>query len=300
MSRNDATGGLASAGPQDEARHSLSSDSAGEESQLKSVNYSASKRPYTTIPPVLNAYQTGARMRTWLICGESKSNAIFRVSLHFGLGLIQRGPLGMRPGIYLHNGTTIRDPILAAAGDEDQWSQRYYAFNNKSIIVMPYVAGDEDDGMNREWHTEYMVGSTTEEEHGVVFRFALNAGPDDREDLFKRERFEWKKFKKGTDKDYPGGGFKLFRLPRPTTNEGAGGECVAVWELDKTVRKYWDHMYTLTFVGSGLSNDLGERWKAVVVVTAARLWAIRLHGRTKKSTISMGEKISGKSASSID
>jgi hypothetical protein len=59
-------------------------------------------------------------------------------------------------------------------------------------------------------------------------------------------------------------------------------------------------MYTLTFVGSGLSNDLGERWKAVVVVTAARLWAIRLHGRTKKSTISMGEKISGKSASSID
>lgn len=292
MSNTKVTGGLdGEARSQKGARESLSSDSAGEESQLKAANYSASKTPYTPFPPVLNAYQSGARMRTWVICGDKKSDVLFRISVHFGL--TQRGPLGMRPGIYLHNGTSIKDSILAAAGDEDQWSQRVYAFNNKSVIIVPAVPGDQSDGLDREWATELMVASTTSGDDGVVFRFAINAGPD--EDNLKRERFEWRKFKKGTDKEYPGGGFKLFRLPRPTTEAETDQDCVAVWELDKTLLKYWDHMYTLSFVGSGLSDDLGERWKTMVVVTAARLWMIRLHGKTKKSTIGMGEKIKGKS-----
>jgi hypothetical protein len=149
MQSNDTPSASAAAGSQTAHRESLSSDSAGEESKLKDINYSASKTPYTAIPPVINAYQSGARMRTWILCGESKNEALFRVSLHFGLGITHRGPLGSRPGIYLHNGASIKDPILAAAGDEDQWSQRYYAFNNRSIIVVPYLPGDNEDGLNR-------------------------------------------------------------------------------------------------------------------------------------------------------
>lgn len=272
------------------ARESLSSDSAGEESKLKPANYSASKTPYTLITPVVNAYQTGSRLRTFDICGEAKSSPLFRVSVHFGFS--GRGPLGSRPGIYLHNGKSIKDPVLAAAGDEDQWSQRVYAFNNKSVIVVPHLPGDDPDGPAREWVTELMVASTTSEGEGVVFRFAINIARDGK--TLKRERYEWRKFKQGTDHEHPGGGFKLFWLPCPTTrtedgnvtrpggqggqktSAATGNDCVAVWELSKGLSKYWDHIFTLKFVGSGLSGDLGDRWKAMVVVTAARLWMIRL------------------------
>lgn len=96
-------------------------------------------------------------------------------------------------------------------------------------------------------------------------------------------------------------GLVLLRCPPPTVFEVAATDhgCVAIWELTTGLSKYWDHMYTLRFVGSGLSEDLGGRWQAMVVVTAARLWMIRLHGKTKTSTISIGEKMKGKSRSSI-
>lgn len=289
-------------------RTSISSNSTEEEGKLDAAKYSASLTPYQPFPPVINAYQGGSRMRSFVICGKTKSNTIFRVSVH--LGFSERGPLGTRPGIYLDNGTSVHDPILAAAGDEDQWSQRYYAFNNNSVILIPRLPGDDDGKPGREWITELMVGSTTGEDEGVVFRFAINAGRDEND--LKRERFEWRRFKKGTDPEHPGGGFKLFRLPRPTTrivengtqpaNHGdksvvaaADHGCVAVWELSTGLAKYWNHMYTLKFVNAGLSDELDNRWKAMVVVTAARLWMIRLHGKTKKSTISIGEKVKGQS-----
>jgi hypothetical protein len=158
-------------------RTSFSSNSTEEEGKLDAANYSASLTPYQPFPLVSNAYQTGSRMRTFLICDETKSNAIFRVSVH--LGFSERGPLGTRPGIYLHNGTSVHDSVLAAAGDEDQWSQRYYAFNNNSVILIPRLPGDDDGEPGREWVTELMIGSTTGEHEGVVFRFAINAGQDE-------------------------------------------------------------------------------------------------------------------------
>jgi len=290
-----------------DARSSLSSDSAEEQGKREAAQYSAAKTPYTSIPPVTNAYKTGASMRTFRICGETKSQPLFCASVH--LGFSDRGPLGTRPGVYLHNGMSVEDPILAAAGDEDRLSQRAYAFNNSSVVLVPRFSGEDDDGPGGDWVTELMVASTTGEGEGVVFHFAISAGRD--QECLRRERFEWRKFKKGIDAEYPGGGFKLFRLPRPTirsdeddTRHGDQRDqndvtatdrgCVAVWESPTGFSKYWDHLYTLKFVGSDLSKDLGDRWQTVVVVTAARLWLIKVHGKTKKSTIRIGEKMKGK------
>lgn len=282
-------------------RESLSSDSADEEGKLKDVNYSASKAPYVPFPAVINAYQSSARMKTFTLCGEDKNHPLFRVSVH--LGLSGKGPLGTRPGVYLHNGTSTKDPILAAAGDEDQWSQRVYAFNNKSVIVVPHLLGDHSDGLAREWITDLMIASTTRDDTGVnvIFRFAVNSGPGDT--VLERETFEWRKFKTGSDKVYPGGGYKLLRLSRPATgrrDDNTTGDAdhspLAVMELNKGLAKYLDHMYTLSFVGLGLTGDLGGRWKIMVVVTAARLWIARLNGKTNKTAVSMAERVQGKSS----
>ncbi|KAB5585652.1 hypothetical protein GE09DRAFT_1234167 [Coniochaeta sp. 2T2.1] len=282
-------------------RESLSSDSADEEVKLKDVNYSASKTPYVPFPAVINAYQSGARMKTFILCGEDKKHRLLRISVH--LGLSGQGPLGTRPGIYLHNGTSTKDAILAAAGDEDQWSQRVYVFNNKSVIIVPHLLGDHSDGLAREWVTELMVASTTRDDAGVsvIFRFAVNSGPGDM--FLERETFGWRKFKTGSDKAYSGGGYKLLRLSCPATgsrdNDSTGDadhSPLAVMELNKGLAKYLDHMYTLSFVGLGLTGDLGGRWKTMVVVTAARLWIARLNGKTNKTAVSMAERVQGKSS----
>jgi hypothetical protein len=232
----------------------------------------------------MTAHLTGARFKSFLLCGKTKSSVLFKVSVH--LGFSTRGPLGTMPGIYLHNGKSTADPVLAAAGDESQLAQRVYAFNNRSVIMLPALSRDKQTMSSDEWTRELMVGSTTEGSDGVVFRFAVDICRDGG-GAVARERFEWRKFKKGTDAEHPMGGFKLFWVG------GDSSRCVAVWELGSGLAKYWDHMFTLRFIDSDASRELGHRWQAMVVVTASRLWMVRLHGKTKRSTIGIGEKIRG-------
>jgi hypothetical protein len=50
----------------------------------------------------------------------------------------------------------------------------------------------------------------------------------------------------------------------------------------------WDHMCTLDLAGSGLSDELGERWKPKIVITGLRPWEMRLHGKTKRAQSALG------------
>ena len=268
-------------------RDSISSDMTDEEVE-EEANVSVSKTPHKPFPAIITGHLTGARMKSFNLCGEAKSDFLFKVSVH--LGYSSKGPLGILPGIYLHNGTSVKEPILAAAGDESQWGTGVYAFNNKSVVILPRLPEEEGGmGTGAEWITETMVGSTTGAD--VVFRFSVNFPSKDGQSL-TRERFEWRKFKKGTDPEYPAGGYKLLWLPNSADVTDHG--CVAVWELGKGVTKYWDHMFTLRFVGDAQAA-LGDRGQAAAVVTAARLWILRLQGKTKKTAISLGEKIRGTS-----
>ncbi|KAB5540497.1 hypothetical protein GE09DRAFT_1062217 [Coniochaeta sp. 2T2.1] len=276
--------------PHNDPRDSISSDGTAEE-KLEAANFSVSLKPHKPFPPVITGHLTGARMKSFNLCGETKNDLLFKVSVHMGYS--SHGPLGTRPGIYLHNGMSVKDPILAAAGDESQWSARVYAFHNKSVVLLPRLPGEKEETGGGEWVTETIVSSTTGAD--VVFRFAVNI-PSNEGGSLTRERFQWSKFKKGTDHEYPAGGYKLFWLPSSTDAPDHG--CVAVWELGKGVSKYWNHMFTLKFVGDARS-ELGNRGQAVVVVTAARLWMMRLQGKTKKTTISLGEKIGGKSEPAV-
>ncbi|KAB5576528.1 hypothetical protein GE09DRAFT_1282156 [Coniochaeta sp. 2T2.1] len=276
--------------PHNDPRDSISSDGTAEE-KPEAANFSASMKPHKPFPSVITGHLTGARMKSFNLCGETKSDFLFKVSVHMGYS--SHGPLGTRPGIYLHNGTSVKEPILAAAGDGSQWSARVYAFNNKSVVLLPRLSGENERTGGGEWVTETIVGSTTGAD--VVFRFAVNI-PSNEGGSLMRERFEWRKFKKGTDPEYSAGGYKLFWLPSSTDALDHG--CVAVWELGKGVSKYWDHMFTLKFV-SDARPEMGDRGQAAVVVTAARLWMMRLQGKTKKTTISLGENIREKSEPAV-
>ncbi|KAL4991015.1 hypothetical protein BDW68DRAFT_153153 [Aspergillus falconensis] len=50
-------------------------------------------------------------------------------------------PLGMRTGFLLRNGTSSRDPLLAAAGDE---APGLHAFSPDGIVFLPSLDADAD------------------------------------------------------------------------------------------------------------------------------------------------------------
>lgn len=61
-------------------------------------------------------------------------------------------------------------------------------------------------------------------------------------------------------------------------------------------RKLWPtfkHNFTLQLLGKGQTGELEERWALMVVITAIRIWALRVNGKTKKGVIAVGQKRDG-------
>jgi hypothetical protein len=208
-------------------------------------------------------------------------------------------PLGFKAGVLLHNGMSTKDPILAAAGDESLFAGRIYAFNSNSVIMLPPL---ETRASHRAMITEIMRPSTTSD-NGVTFVFSIEVG-----EKLQRERFEWRKFKKGNGDEANPGGFTLLRLSSsskntdPTTSGSSsrgdcsssptGNDCEAVALL--TLTRSWaqiKHPFSLELTGSGLSGALGDRWVLMVVITALRLWFLNANGRATKTGIAVGEKL---------
>jgi len=255
--------------------------------------------PYRPFPPVMNAYYiyefSVNSAKTIKLCGEKESDFLYRIEVHTGYSM--SGPLGSRPGVILHNGTSRKDPLLAAAGDESQTSSTIYGMNPRSIVLMPRMHLGPGATTN-DLFNEMMLAATVPTDKGVAFRFAIEVGIE----KVYRESFEWRKIKDPVTKK---GGYKLVRQPC----EGAGGQATGSSSQaasshgeEETLAlltwpKGWSWFklaFTLEFKGSGLTGVLGERWQLMAVITAARILVLRYNGKTTKGTVAISEKARGK------
>lgn len=257
--------------------------------------------PYHPFPPVMNLYSNYPSLsnlsrildslKTLKLCGANEKEFLYIVEVTSGTFTSNANPLGARPGLCLHNGISIKDPILATAGDTSQHA--ITTLDRKSVILLPSTGfGHGEEGMVEE-DLIAVAGKGAAGEGGgrVAFQFEVEIGTGEGEK--QRERFEWQK---GCDLN--GGkakGFRLVRLsrvgdaagtglgPSSTAKGDEGGhDRAVVAELVFAKITSLKHALTLEFKGVGRSGELGEGWTLMVVVTALRLFALRASGRTTK------------------
>lgn len=102
-----------------EARMSLSSY-APSTSALSPVSPVSPVSPYCPFPPLMNLYAVEGfskeALTTARLYGKEATDHLYTLKAHNTYHA--RGPLETRPGLDLHNGTNMKDPILATVGDE--------------------------------------------------------------------------------------------------------------------------------------------------------------------------------------
>ncbi len=132
---------------------------------------SVSKMPtplvYCPFPPVMKVYYQWnlAGLNTFHVCGANQQDRLFAVKVHTGLSM--GGPLRSAQGVYLYNGPTTNDPLLAAAGNDSGFLHAI-PVNNNSRIFLP----DRETGGST-W--EMMRAYITSDKH-VAFRFSVGIG----------------------------------------------------------------------------------------------------------------------------
>ncbi|KAH6838492.1 hypothetical protein B0I37DRAFT_439562 [Chaetomium sp. MPI-CAGE-AT-0009] len=219
-------------------------------------------------PAIMNAYGQWGKIRGFNLCGATEKDRLCHVEMHTGYS--GNPPLGTRPGVVLHHGKDSKAPVLAAAGYDSYRAASSYAFNNKSVILMPPLLSGGESGEGGLWKCRCRLC----------------------------ERFAWWKVGKGTDDAAKEGGFKLVALPPSQAADSSGqgdtssvmptdahgGEVLAFLMWRRLFPKF-KHAFTLELRGGGQSGELGERWSLMVVITALRIWALRLNGKTKRGVI---------------
>lgn len=237
----------------------------------------ASASPSHLFPPVINAYSNWGRLKTFDLCGASRDERLYVVESHSGFS--GRKPLGTRPGLVLHDGTSRKDPILAAAGNESPGR----SLNPDTIVLLPCLDPREESSTMA---IEKMRLATT----AGSLRFSIEVGEE-----MQREEFEWRKIKKGQDNNAESGGFRLVRLSSGSQRAGSnsvsnsgnikipsslsppegGWETVAIlaWTM-KWIGS--THGFTLQLMGR---EKLGNRWALMTVMTALRLFSLHVSGK---------------------
>ncbi|KMP08244.1 hypothetical protein CIRG_07925 [Coccidioides immitis RMSCC 2394] len=301
--RNINTSKQSEPSAQDKVRDDSSSTcSANEENQAtivrgkehESMSMIAKPSRYPQFPPLMNAYGHWnlMSMKTFSLCGSSKDECLFAIEMHTGYGC--KGPLGPRPGLNLHNGTSRKDPIIAAAGDGSQWAARIYSFNVNSVILLPPLRPDA-----KTLATELMHGTITGDGR-VTFHFSIEVSSGKK---MRREKFEWRRMKEGDD-DTKRSGFKLVRLFSNTREASSSNDNSNIGEEHPPSETFavlewikgWSgfkQAFSLQ-LGNGQSDALGERWTLMVVMTALRIWYLRVCGKANKAVVGIGEKIRSK------
>ncbi|KAF7537374.1 hypothetical protein G7054_g3779 [Neopestalotiopsis clavispora] len=241
-----------------------SSQEPQEQSALDSI------KPTTQIPqqfpPSFNAYYQWKFTKTFHL-GESRDHPLYAVRTHSGWS--------GSPGIVLHSGPSDKDPPLAAAGQETQWSKH-------SIIVLPPLPGSDAASS-----TEFMRTNVGWKHTSYPFSIEVTSGATGR---LKREGFEWRQSHGGEIKQLGkcSRGWKLVRLSAEAAGPGGereerahgassdGKEIVAVWAFYSG----WSmtKSFKFQFLGSGLTGELGERWSVMAVITALRMWYLHFQG----------------------
>lgn len=252
--------------------------------------------PYRAFPASMSASATWTQWKTFHLSDATTNEPIFFVDVHTGYS--RKPPLGSRPGLNLHNGKAATDPILAAVGDESHITAKTSSFNSKSVILLPAL----DPGANStRMDTERMHGAPSEA-HDAIFSFSIEVGKE-----AHRENFEWRKFNRSSEDNNNNGGFKLVRLfsrkPRDISSGSDGQnpsssssqadtncESIAVLTLI-SLRSSLMKLLTLELLGSARTGELGDRCMLTIIMTALRLWALRLNGKTTKKFNATSEKL---------
>lgn len=224
--------------------------------------------------------------RSFMLCDKNSNEALYLAEFH-PFGWFCTKPLGARGGFILHDGVSSTDSILAAAGDITVFEQRINTFSNKSHILLPPLAkNDKTQASRGVTQTETMTGKSTAN-NGVSFQFSIEAGR-----FMERKRFEWRSVE-GNDE---GVAWKLVRCRGASRKAPSEGEIIAKlsWvsiSLGDMV-DLWNpkSIFTLQLMNSLESGLLGERCTLTVVMSALRLWHLRIKGKDRRSYIKIGEK----------
>ncbi|KAL6237671.1 hypothetical protein BDW75DRAFT_70969 [Aspergillus navahoensis] len=240
------------------------------------------------------------------LCGANPKDRLCLIEMQAGYS--GNSPLGMRTGFLLRNGTSSRDPLLAAAGDE---APGLHAFNPDGIVFLPSLDAavgsdldlDPKAGFGR-MDTEIMHAEPGMD-NDVGFHVSIEVGAEGEQR--RREEFTWRRVKGNRDGGGDGQtqpqnkrkGFKLVRISsgagQQASNFGASGrddESVAFLEWAMA----WPRL-TLAFtleLADGQSRALGGRCTLMVIVTAIRLYTLYVKERTNKVVVDIGKRTLGK------
>ncbi|KAI1421669.1 hypothetical protein F5Y12DRAFT_766366 [Xylaria sp. FL1777] len=271
----------------------------GDKDEYSSVFDTSTTLAYCPFPPVMKVYYQWnlAGLNTFHVCGENQQDRLFAVRVHTGYSMSE--PLGERQGLYLYDGPTTKDPLLAAVGD-DSVLFRSLPVNNNSCIYLP---ARKTRGLTEEMMRAYI----TTDKH-AAFRFSVEVGSGLK---MHRQAFEWRNITKSeVDDSAEHGGFKLFfssenpeqNVPNgESSRQGAHTSSAAASDDEVLAILEWrrfltspKHPFDLKLAGSGLSGKLSERWTLMVLVTALRLWELHARGKSQKGSVAIAEKLGPK------
>ncbi|KAL6856831.1 hypothetical protein J3F83DRAFT_763817 [Trichoderma novae-zelandiae] len=220
--------------------------------------------------------------RNFTICDSISNEAIYLAKFH-PFGLYCTKPLGARAGFILHNGVSSNDVVLAAAGDITVFEQRANPFSNKSHILLPPLPkNDKTQASQQPTVMETMTGKLVAEK-GTVFRFSVETGR-----AMQRQNFEWRRFARDDS-------WELVRYSSSSRKVLPKGEIVAIlsWAPVLLASAFdpfnAQAVGTLQLLNSLESYALGERCTLAVVISALRLWHLRIRGKDTQAYIKFGE-----------
>ncbi|KAH8664241.1 hypothetical protein BX600DRAFT_512296 [Xylariales sp. PMI_506] len=266
---------------------------------------SAPLTPHATFPPLMKIYYelSLSGLKTFYVCGATDQERLYAIDVHTGYSM--KRPLGGRAGLHLHNGVTKSAPVIAATGNTFPIETRMSLRPLESIMLIPALPSST----GAEVFAVETLKAGTRPGDGVGFKFSVEVGEGEK---MHREPFEWIKIEKGQE-GLEKGGFKLVRhanrSPAPAgVSSSAGGqaassssassssssssdegEVVALFTWTKTLTNPM-HPFWLELKGSGQSGVLGQRWALMALMTALRLWALRLEALTNTKVVAMQEK----------
>ncbi|TPX08606.1 uncharacterized protein E0L32_009945 [Thyridium curvatum] len=218
-------------------------------------------------PPAFNVYSDG-----WgrsFVLGEHQGAPLYAVRLHSGWS--------GEPDVVLHNGPSAdRCPMLAAVD--------MHSFGGDMTASLPPMPGGGGGGGGGMGGTEVHIDADYGGWHRT-YRFQIEVGRPGGGGPVRREAFEWRHSYGDAIASLGGSshGWKLVRVakgPPPGAPEGSGFvpggyvtsdgcEVVAAW-TDATMSMSKSAKFT--FLGTGNSGLLGERWAVMAVVSALGLW----------------------------
>ncbi len=163
--------------------------------------------------------------------GSEAEGPLYALTFHDGPGFRQ---------MELYSTTEYKAPLLALATNEKRYS-------SNGVITLP--GNSQSETIN---NTERVKSKSL----ANVYTFGVNVG---RGTEVRTELFEWREDKKPKP--------KIRRLVR--IHDG-GAEVVAIWR-EGSVPNRQGRLATFEFTGSGLTDELGDYWALMAVVTALRV-----------------------------